>query len=60
MLLQGRLIRRAALWRTARGSTILDVNLGALGPLMTALGGRKAGQRVSGAGPRFPIEFLEG
>lgn len=48
-LLQGRLARRMALWRTSRGSTILDVDLGALGPLITALGGGQAGERAFGA-----------
>lgn len=48
-LLQGRLTRRMALWRTSRGSTILDVDLGALGSLMTVLGGGQAGERAFGA-----------
>lgn len=40
--------RRLALWRTSRGATILDVDLGALGPLLTVLGGGQAGERLFG------------
>lgn len=48
-VLRGALARRVVLWRTNRGSTILDVDLRALGPLMTALGGGQAGIRAFGA-----------
>ncbi|MGC1489143.1 MAG: hypothetical protein WA784_15285, partial [Albidovulum sp.] len=40
--------RRMALWRTARGGTILDVDLRTLGPLLTVLGGGHAGERLFG------------
>lgn len=41
--------RRLALWRTSRGATLLDVDLRALGPLLTVLGGGQAGERMFGA-----------
>lgn len=47
-VLAGTLGRRSVLWRTARGASVLDVDLGALGPLLTVLGGGRAGQAAFG------------
>jgi type IV secretion system protein VirB4 len=47
-VLSGQLGRRAALWRTSRGSTVLDVDLKPLGSLLTVLGGGRAGQAAFG------------
>lgn len=41
--------QRTALWRKGPSSTILDVDVGALGPLLTALGGGSAGEAYFGA-----------
>jgi type IV secretion system protein VirB4 len=49
-VLAGTLGRRSVLWRTLRGSSVLDVDLGALGPLLTVLGGGRAGQAAFGDG----------
>ncbi|MGB3313817.1 MAG: type IV secretion system protein B4 [Albidovulum sp.] len=48
-VLTGNPARRMALWRNPRGGTLLDVDLGPLGPMLTVLGGGKAGQRAFGA-----------
>lgn len=48
-LLSGVPGKRAALLRNARGSTLLNVDLKALGPLLTALGGGRAGETAFGA-----------
>lgn len=48
-LLAGRTARRQALLRSHGGQTILDVDLSALGPLLTALGGGEAGRAAFGA-----------
>jgi len=48
-LLAGRTATRQALLRSHTGQTILDVDLSALGPLLTALGGGEAGRAAFGA-----------
>ncbi|MFV0297402.1 MAG: type IV secretion system protein B4, partial [Hyphomicrobiaceae bacterium] len=48
-ILSGRTKGRLALLRGHAGSTILDVDLSALGPLLTALGGGRAGVDRFGA-----------
>jgi type IV secretion system protein VirB4 len=48
-LLTGRAGQRQALLRSHGSSTLLDVDLSALGPLLTALGGGEAGSRAFGA-----------
>jgi type IV secretion system protein VirB4 len=47
-VLAGTLGRRSVLWRTSRGSSVLDVDLSALGPLLTVLGGGRAGLAAFG------------
>ena len=47
-VLAGTLGRRSVLWRTSRGSSVLDVDLSSLGPLLTVLGGGRAGQAAFG------------
>ncbi|NEY92022.1 VirB4 family type IV secretion/conjugal transfer ATPase [Tabrizicola oligotrophica] len=47
-VLSGEIGRRLVLCRSARGSTVLDVDLKALGPLITVLGGGRAGQAAFG------------
>ena len=58
-VLTGSLDRRMALWRTTRGSTVLDVDLKPLGPLLTALGGGQAGERAFGADWRNHADFWD-
>lgn len=41
--------QRTALWRKGQTSTILDVDIGSLGPLLTALGGGSSGEAFFGA-----------
>lgn len=48
-VLTGRTAQRHALLRTHDGSTILNLDLSPLGPLLTALGGGEAGIRAFGA-----------
>lgn len=48
-LMAGRSGPRQALLRSHHGQTILDVDLSALGPLLTALGGGEAGRMAFGA-----------
>ena len=47
-VLSGQMGRRSVLWRTNQGSTILDVDLKPLGPLLTVLGGGRAGLAAFG------------
>lgn len=47
-VLSGTLGRRSVLWRTARGSSVLDVDLSSLGSLLTVLGGGRAGLAAFG------------
>ena len=47
-VLTGRTAQRQALLRTHYGSTILNLDLSPLGPLLTALGGGEAGIRAFG------------
>ena len=47
-VLSGEIGRRLVLYRSSRGSTVLDVDLSALGPLLTVLGGGRAGQAAFG------------
>ena len=47
-VLTGRTAQRHALSRSHDGSTILNVDLSPLGPLLTALGGGEAGTRAFG------------
>lgn len=47
-VLSGTLGRRSVLWRTSRGASVLDVDLAPLGPLLTVLGGGRAGQAAFG------------
>ena len=47
-VLSGEIRRRLVLYRSSRGSTVLDVDLSALGPLLTVLGGGRAGQAAFG------------
>lgn len=56
-VLSGHLDRRMALWRTARSSTILDVDLKPLGSLLTVLGGGQAGERAFGLDWRSRPDF---
>ncbi|WP_312526210.1 type IV secretion system protein B4 [Paracoccus sp. (in: a-proteobacteria)] len=48
-LLAGRTGTRQALLRSHNGQTLLDVDLSALGPLLTALGGGEAGRAAFGS-----------
>ena len=48
-VLTGRTAERQVLSRSHDGSTILDVDLSPLGPLLTVLGGGEAGTRAFGA-----------
>ena len=47
-VLSGQMGRRAVLWRTNHGSTLLDVDLKPLGALLTVLGGGRAGLAAFG------------
>jgi type IV secretion system protein VirB4 len=46
--------------RTPRSSTVLNVDLKALGPLLTALGGGQAGLNAFGADYANAAQILEG
>ena len=48
---------RIALVRDDRGSTVVDADLAALGPLLTILGGMEKGERLAGPGWRDDPEF---
>ena len=48
---------RTALVRDDRGSTVVDVDLSPLGPLLTILGGMEKGERLVGPGWRDDSEF---
>ena len=55
MLLEASVGSRAALVRDDRGSTLIDADLSALGPLLTILGGMEKGEALSG--PEY-LEFI--
>ena len=57
MLLEGSVGSRAALVRDDRGSTLIDADLSALGPLLTILGGMEKGEQRAGPDWRSRPDF---
>ena len=51
---------RLALVRDDRGSAVIDTDLGALGPLVTILGGMEKGEELVGADYRDRPDFWRG
>ena len=51
---------RIALLRSDDGSHVIDTDLSALGPLLTILGGMKAGEALVGADYRTRPDFWKG